>query len=155
MDNQLLPFLLKKNNSNHDGGFFDTPGNPIQSNPSSSLFPDPRSYLVICYVSNRYCCSTWIICILDVLRIKNEMVTFLYGPYSPTRYMPTLWANTNIFLIGSKVPTLSEGLFSWIPQLWRVTDDQVLEAAGLDAYVVCPDSCEINNSSSSASSKCQ
>lgn len=40
--------------------------------------------------------------------------------------------------IGSKLPTLSRGLFSWILQLWRITDDQVLEAAGLDAYVVCP-----------------
>jgi len=38
--------------------------------------------------------------------------------------------------IGSKLPTLSRGLFSWIPQLWRITDDQVLETAGLDAYVV-------------------
>ena len=38
--------------------------------------------------------------------------------------------------IGNKLPTLSRGLFSWIPQLYNITDDQVLEAAGLDAYVV-------------------
>jgi hypothetical protein len=38
--------------------------------------------------------------------------------------------------IGSKLPTLSRDLFSWIPQVWKITDDQVLEAAGLDAYVV-------------------
>jgi hypothetical protein len=37
---------------------------------------------------------------------------------------------------GGKLPNLGDGMFSWIPQLWKVTDDQVLEAAGLDAYVV-------------------
>lgn len=51
---------------------------------------------------------------------------------------------TRIFLqlanvtVGSKLPSLKRGLLSWIPQVWKVTDDQVLEAAGLDAYVVCP-----------------
>ena len=38
--------------------------------------------------------------------------------------------------VGSKLPSLNRGLLSWIPQVWKVTDDQVLEAAGLDAYVV-------------------
>lgn len=43
-------------------------------------------------------------------------------------------ADTNV---GSKLPALTGGLLSWIPQVWKITDDQVLEAAGLDAYVVC------------------
>ena len=38
--------------------------------------------------------------------------------------------------LGNKLPILNRGLLSWIPQVWKVTDDQVLEAAGLDAYVV-------------------
>lgn len=38
--------------------------------------------------------------------------------------------------VGGKLPTLRPGLLSWIPQLWNVTEDQVLESAGLDAYVV-------------------
>lgn len=28
-------------------------------------------------------------------------------------------------------------MFGWIPALWRITDQQVLASAGLDAYVVC------------------
>jgi len=65
------------------------------------------------------------------------MVTFLYGTYSTTRYV----LDTNFLppansSLGNKLPNLNRGLLSWIPQVWKVTDDQVLEAAGLDAYVV-------------------
>lgn len=28
-------------------------------------------------------------------------------------------------------------MFGWIPALWRISEQQVLAAAGLDAYVVC------------------
>jgi hypothetical protein len=70
------------------------------------------------------------------------MVTFLHGLGSATRYpFPSLeifLAIANVFLgTGSKLASLPEGLLAWIPQIWKVTDDQILEAAGLDAYVVC------------------
>jgi Late exocytosis, associated with Golgi transport len=35
------------------------------------------------------------------------------------------------------LPDLPSTLFGWIPTLWRITDQQVLASAGLDAYVVC------------------
>lgn len=34
------------------------------------------------------------------------------------------------------LPELPRSLFGWIPALWRITDQQVLASAGLDAYVV-------------------
>ncbi|TGZ85553.1 DUF221-domain-containing protein [Ascodesmis nigricans] len=36
---------------------------------------------------------------------------------------------------GSTLPELPPGLLSWIPKLWRISDKEVLAAAGLDAYV--------------------
>lgn len=36
------------------------------------------------------------------------------------------------------LPELPRSLFGWIPALWRITDQQVLASAGLDAYVVSP-----------------
>ncbi|KAF2454788.1 hypothetical protein BDY21DRAFT_94558 [Lineolata rhizophorae] len=33
------------------------------------------------------------------------------------------------------LPELSDSLFGWIPTLWRISDEQVLASAGLDAYV--------------------
>lgn len=35
-----------------------------------------------------------------------------------------------------KLPALPDTFLGWIPALYRITEDQVLEAAGLDAYVV-------------------
>jgi hypothetical protein len=34
------------------------------------------------------------------------------------------------------LPDLPDTFFGWIPVIYRVTDDQVLASAGLDAYVV-------------------
>jgi len=34
------------------------------------------------------------------------------------------------------LPELPKTLFGWIPALWRITDQQVLASAGLDAFVV-------------------
>ena len=36
----------------------------------------------------------------------------------------------------SPLPELPTSLFGWIPSLWRITEQQVLTSAGLDAYVV-------------------
>lgn len=35
----------------------------------------------------------------------------------------------------SALPELPDSLFGWIPVLYRITDEQVLESAGMDAYV--------------------
>ncbi|KAI5848719.1 hypothetical protein DFP73DRAFT_474108 [Morchella snyderi] len=35
----------------------------------------------------------------------------------------------------SALPDLPKSLFGWIPALWKITDDEVLATAGLDAYV--------------------
>lgn len=35
------------------------------------------------------------------------------------------------------LPDLPDNLFAWIPALWRISEQQVLASAGLDAYVVC------------------
>ena len=34
------------------------------------------------------------------------------------------------------MPELPDSFFGWIPVLYRITDEQVLESAGLDAFVV-------------------
>ena len=116
---------------------------PITPFWSFQVFSDAAySLTIVRHVSNRYCCPVGISGVLDVLCITDEMVTFLHGLGSATRYhSPSL----EIFLAwltyswgtGSKLAPLPEGLLSWIPQIWKVTDDQILEAAGLDAYVVC------------------
>ena len=35
------------------------------------------------------------------------------------------------------LPELPDSFFGWIIPLWRITEEQVLASAGLDAYVVC------------------
>jgi len=35
------------------------------------------------------------------------------------------------------LPELPDGFFGWMPVLYRVTEEQVLACAGLDAFVVC------------------
>jgi Uncharacterized integral membrane protein len=39
----------------------------------------------------------------------------------------------------SRLPELPKSLFGWIPVVWRITDEEVLESAGMDAYVVSRD----------------
>jgi hypothetical protein len=34
------------------------------------------------------------------------------------------------------LPELPDSLFGWVPVLYRITDEEVLASAGLDAYVV-------------------
>ena len=36
----------------------------------------------------------------------------------------------------SGLPELPDSMFGWIPVLYRITDEDVLSSAGLDAYVV-------------------
>ncbi|KAL8956215.1 MAG: hypothetical protein Q9183_006378, partial [Haloplaca sp. 2 TL-2023] len=36
----------------------------------------------------------------------------------------------------SKLPALPDTFFGWIPVLYKITEEQVLASAGLDAYVV-------------------
>ena len=36
---------------------------------------------------------------------------------------------------GSAPPNLPDSLFGWIPTLYKITDEQILSSAGLDAYV--------------------
>ena len=36
----------------------------------------------------------------------------------------------------SGLPELPDSMFGWIPVLYRITDEEVLSSAGLDAYVV-------------------
>lgn len=39
----------------------------------------------------------------------------------------------------SPLPELPSSLLGWVPALWRITEQQVLASAGLDAYVVSSD----------------
>lgn len=36
----------------------------------------------------------------------------------------------------SHLPELPDSFFGWIPVLYRITEDEILQSAGLDAYVV-------------------
>lgn len=36
-----------------------------------------------------------------------------------------------------QLPALPDTFLGWIPALYRITEDQVLGSAGLDAFVVC------------------
>ena len=36
----------------------------------------------------------------------------------------------------SHLPELPDSFFGWIPVLYRITDEEVLYSAGMDAYVV-------------------
>ena len=68
----------------------------------------------------------------------DEMVAFLYGFSATERYVFAYRRIVARLPIGTgiKLPSLPEGLLAWIPKIWKVTDDLILEAAGLDAYVV-------------------
>jgi calcium permeable stress-gated cation channel len=37
----------------------------------------------------------------------------------------------------SSLPDLPDTFFGWVPVLYKITEQQVLATAGLDAYVVC------------------
>lgn len=37
----------------------------------------------------------------------------------------------------SALPELPNSLFGWIPIVWRISEDEILASAGLDAFVVC------------------
>jgi hypothetical protein len=37
----------------------------------------------------------------------------------------------------SQLPELPQSFFGWIPALYKITEEEVLAAAGLDAFVVC------------------
>ena len=37
----------------------------------------------------------------------------------------------------ARLPELPDTFFGWIPVLYRITEQEVLASAGLDAYVVC------------------
>jgi hypothetical protein len=39
--------------------------------------------------------------------------------------------------LATALPELPDTFFGWIVPLWKITDEQVLASAGLDAYVVC------------------
>lgn len=41
------------------------------------------------------------------------------------------------------LPELPNSMFGWIPIVYRITSEEVLASAGLDAYVVCLCSCHI------------
>jgi Late exocytosis, associated with Golgi transport len=69
------------------------------------------------------------------------MVEFLWCARATKGYV-TRVGNTEV--IGSKLPALSNDLFAWIPQLLKITDDQILDAAGLDAFVVTAETVMIN-----------
>lgn len=48
-------------------------------------------------------------------------------------------AYTNIFclfLTTDELPKLSKSFFGWIVSLYKITDEDILEHAGLDAFVV-------------------
>jgi hypothetical protein len=36
----------------------------------------------------------------------------------------------------SQLPELPDSMFGWMPVLYKITDEEVLASAGLDAYVV-------------------
>jgi len=102
MQDQILQTLFDKgNHSDHNGhdGFFDGPGNPIQSKTSPLCpflefpgFSDAGySLTIVRNISNRYCCAVGISGVLDVLCITAEMVTFLHGLGSATRYPFLPW----------------------------------------------------------------
>jgi calcium permeable stress-gated cation channel len=39
--------------------------------------------------------------------------------------------------VASRLPDLPNTFFGWIPVLYRISEEEVLVSAGLDAYVVC------------------
>lgn len=43
----------------------------------------------------------------------------------------------------SHLPELPDSFFGWIPVLYKITDEEVLHSAGLDAYVVSIVPCEV------------
>jgi len=75
-----------------------------------------------------------IVCISLTLGVVSFFVFCFWRPRWKTLYSARkrrLEAAANLDL-----PQLPDSFFGWIPALYKVTEEQVLEQAGLDAYVV-------------------
>lgn len=144
----LLSSIMEEGGSKDNDSWIDRPGNPL---PGTSLYTLQ--------------CEVWMACLGTRLRVATSLyvtsqiaiavplglsafLTFVILRTKWSQFYMALGRSRGMFPklperksvdvgIGSKLPTLSRDLFSWIPQVWKITDDQVLEAAGLDAYVVC------------------
>eukprot|EP00124_Ichthyophonus_hoferi_P002057 Ihof_evm10s127 gene=Ihof_evmTU10s127 len=62
-------------------------------------------------------------------------VVFLVFCFMRTRHS-RIYAPRCKLVKGCRIPELPKGLFNWIIPLFRLTDDQILEASGLDALIL-------------------
>ena len=72
------------------------------------------------------------------LKLANDHSVQILRPRWPTLYA----ARKRLKDEAEFLPELPRSLFGWMVSLWKITEDQVLASAGLDAFVVCQvDSC--------------
>ena len=75
----------------------------------------------------------------------SQLQFVLQGPFeltsSPSQLLRTRW--TGLYAARKKqkneatrLPQLPDTFFGWIPVLYKITDEEVLASAGLDAFVV-------------------
>ncbi|BFZ63435.1 hypothetical protein YB2330_004557 [Saitoella coloradoensis] len=70
-----------------------------------------------------------------VISFSLGALSFLLFCFLRPRWSGIYAARVKSTTIAAKLPALPDTLFSWILTLWRITDEQILDSAGLDAFV--------------------
>ena len=73
----------------------------------------------------------------SVISIALGLFTFLAFCFLRPRWKTLYAARKKQKNAASILPELPDTFFGWIPTLYKITEDQVLASAGLDAFVVC------------------
>ena len=73
----------------------------------------------------------------SVISIALGLFAFLAFCFLRPRWTSLYAARKKQKNAASILPELPDTFFGWIPALYRITEDQVLASAGLDAFVVC------------------
>ena len=72
-----------------------------------------------------------------VISVSLGLSAFLTFAVLRPRWSSLYAARKNQRATASSLPDLPDTLFGWIPVLYRISEKEVLTAAGLDAWVVC------------------
>ena len=72
----------------------------------------------------------------SVISIALGLIAFLTFCFLRPRWTSLYAARKRQKNAASILPDLPDSFFGWIPTLYRITEDQILASAGLDAFVV-------------------
>jgi hypothetical protein len=97
---------------------------------SPARYPTPNLHLL----------NSWRGSIPDILRKSSHYQTRCHSSNRTLQYLRPRWkglyaARKKQNDLTTALPELPDSFFGWIIPLWKITDEQVLASAGLDAYV--------------------